>query len=115
MPQCTYVFILHSLCEVHETHVKVGSNGEAQEQLICIAHSSDYDTWNAQVVLNLMVCLAHATEVHPNLASNSIVGGIVDICALRQKVSDCGANELMLLRSATNFPLYPGLTILLFL
>jgi hypothetical protein len=79
--------------------VRVGSNREALEQLICIAHSSHYDHWHAQVVLNLVVCLAHSTEVHPHLAYD-IVGGIVDICAFRRDCADCSGIELVLLRSA---------------
>ena len=81
--------------------MRVGSNREALEQLIYIAHSSDYDHWHAQVMLNLMVCLAHSTEVHPHLASDDIVGGIVDICAFRRECADCSGIKLMLLRSAS--------------
>ena len=69
--------------------MKIGSNPEALEQLICIAHSSHYDTWHAQVVFNLLVCVAHAREVHPLLASDDIVGGIIDVCSYRAERGDC--------------------------
>ena len=78
--------------------MKIGSNPEALEQLICIAHSSHYDTWHAQVVFNLLVCVAHAREVHPLLASDDIVGGIIDVCSYRAERGDCTAIELMLLQ-----------------
>ena len=79
--------------------MKIGSNPEVLEQLICIAHSSHYNMWNAQVVLNLMVCVAHATETHPHLASDNIIGGITDICTYRSESEDHTTNEVMLLRS----------------
>jgi hypothetical protein len=79
---------LCNLCEVHMTHVKIGSNPDALEQLICIAHSSHYDPWHAQVVVNLLVCVAHAREIHHYLASDNVVGGIIDSCEYRSQFSD---------------------------
>ena len=87
------------MCEVHETNVKIGSNPEALEQFICIAYSLDYTIWCAQLAFNLFVCLSQASEVHPHLVSDSIVGGLMDVCQYRSELSTTNnAMDLTLLR-----------------
>ena len=42
--------------------------------------------WCAQAPLNLFACLSNTREVHPYLASDSVVGGILDVCEYRSKL-----------------------------
>ena len=88
---------LYSMCELNETSKKIASNTEALEQFICIAHSSPYDVWHAQVVLNMFACLSNVKDVHYYLASEGVIGGIIDICAYRTELGDA-ALDVMLLR-----------------
>lgn len=88
---------LFSMCEVYQTHVKIGSSPDALEQFICIAHSSHYDIWHAQVAFNLLSCVAQANVVHHCLAADSVIGGIMDACEYRSECGDA-VMDVMLLR-----------------
>ena len=79
--------------------MKIGSNREVLEQLICIAHSSHYNMQTAQAAVSLIVCVAQAAETHHHLASDNIIGGITDIYTYRSESEDHTTNEVMLLRS----------------
>lgn len=101
--QCTHIYnpvvcllFLYSMCELHESNLKIGSNPDALEQFISIAYFT-LSPWCAQAPLNLFVCLSHTREVHPYLASNSVVGGILDVCEYRSKLGD-STMDLLLLR-----------------
>ena len=89
-------FIFYSMCELHETNVKIGTNPEALEQFICIAHSSHYDIWHAQVTMNMFASLSHTREAHPYLASESVVDGLMNVCEYRSEVGDTRMDVLLL-------------------
>lgn len=91
-----FVIFLYSMCELHESNLKIGSNPEALEQFISIAYFT-ISPWCAQAPLNLFACLSHTREVHPYLASNSVVDGILDVCEYRSKLGD-STMDLLLLR-----------------
>ena len=86
----------YSMCELQETSLNIGSSPEALEQFICIAHSSHYDIWHAEVALNLFACLSPSKEVHRFLASDNILGGILDICVYRTELGESALNVMLL-------------------
>ena len=84
------------MCELHESNVRIGTNPEALEQFLCIAHSSHYGILHAQVTLNMFACLSHTIEVHPHLASESVVDGLLDVCEYRSEMGDTTLDVLLL-------------------
>ena len=86
----------YSMSELHETNVKIGTNPEALEQSICIAHSSHYNIWHAQMTMNMFACLSHTREAHPYLASDNVVDGLMNVCEYRSEVGDTRMDVLLL-------------------
>ena len=51
---------------------------------------------HAQVTLNMFACLSHTIEVHPHLASESVVDGLLNVCEYRSEVGDTTLDVLLL-------------------
>ena len=85
------------MCELRESNLRIGSNPDALEQFISIAYfTNQMSPWCAQAPLNLFACLSNTREVHPYLASDSVVGGILDVCEYRSKLGDSTMDLLLL-------------------